>query len=194
MRNGRKITTTSTSHQHRTLRHHHHQDERRDYGYSCTVCLFLNSHCRPYVQFRWGSAHVICSCKPQWFVWLGLASRRPDLVVVFADRSFHCTDSLLWLWLDPLFSLSAEEFFEVSPCRAPTNCIRAAQPCPHLPDLSTSTRSLAESRWGNGEWICSFGIGLIRFRGSFLRTTTRGSHARLFDKTRRKWAHHHRKY
>ena len=38
-----------------------------------------------------------CSCKPQWFVLLGLTSRRADLMVVLASRSFHCTFILLAL-------------------------------------------------------------------------------------------------
>ena len=52
-----------------------------------SVCLPLDSHCRPYVQIRRVATQVICCCTPQWFLRLGLASQRPDLVVVLAGWS-----------------------------------------------------------------------------------------------------------
>ena len=49
---------------------------------------------------------------------LALASRRPELAVVLVVRSFHCTYSLLWLWLEPLLHFSAVEFSRCLHCRA----------------------------------------------------------------------------
>ena len=48
----------------------------------------------------------------------GLASRHPELAVVLVVRSFHCTYSLLWLWLEPLLHFSAVEFSRCLHCRA----------------------------------------------------------------------------
>ena len=68
-------------------------------------------------EFRWPwlcrRTSPFCSVSLDWLVRLGLASRRPDLVVVLAGRSSHCTYSysLLWLWVEPLLHLSAVEFF-----------------------------------------------------------------------------------
>ena len=55
----------------------------------------------------WSPVFVACPLRrPR----LGLASRRPNLVVVLAGHPFHCTFILLWLWLEPSLHLSAVEF------------------------------------------------------------------------------------
>ena len=64
---------------------------------------------------------------------LGLASRRPDLVVVLAGSPFHCTCSLLWLYLEPLFSLSVVELLRCLHVERQRFALSAA-----LPDLPSA--------------------------------------------------------
>ena len=62
------------------------------YRTRCSACAcFLNSHCWAYVQFRRTAAQVILLLQTSVVCAAGLTSRRPDLVVVLASRSFHCT-------------------------------------------------------------------------------------------------------
>ena len=85
-------------------------------------------------------AQVVCSCTPQWFVRLGLASRRRDLKVALACLLFHCIFFPLVvgrpsLWLG---------FLAPRPCGYVD---WSRQFCPSLPDLlSASIRCPAESR------------------------------------------------
>ena len=90
---------------------------------------------------------MICSRAPQWFVRLGLASRRPDPVVVLAGRFFHCTFSLLWVWPEPLLHLCAVDLLRCLHVERQQFALAQRSPSASSPDQpNASTRSPAESR------------------------------------------------
>ena len=148
-------TAKSTFHLHRTPPHNH-LDERGCYGYSLfSVPHTLFSLCLLFeftlLDIRSISTDCcssdFCSCKPQWFVLLGLTSRRP--------RSYGCVG---WPFAPPhllssvVMALALVAPFRcgvvvVSSCQAPTIRTRCAQLCPSLHGLpSAPSLSPAESR------------------------------------------------